>query len=97
MYGYSQGNGGGSAKADVERLVYERDATAEHDVIATLGLLEQTIQILSGNHDLTRPRIQGDILTFIAFEIGANRLHNHSVAAVTGARAATLSMCADIR
>jgi len=41
LYGYSHGSGGGSAKADVERLVDKRDATAEHDVIEVFGLLEE--------------------------------------------------------
>lgn len=43
LYGYNHGNGGRSAKTDRDRLVRKRHATAEHDVIATLGLLEEAL------------------------------------------------------
>jgi len=46
-----------------------------HDVITTLRLLEDNEQILIGEDDLSRTRVDRDELTFVAREICANRLH----------------------
>ena len=54
----SQGSGCGSAKADVDRLVGVRDATAHRNVVTALGLFEHHARVLVGEHDLCGRRLQ---------------------------------------
>lgn len=52
-----------------------------HDYMVTsLRLREHDKQVLVGEDDLACTRIDRYVLTFIAFEIGANRLHSAIVA-----------------
>ena len=74
------------AEVVADRLVGVGDAASHGYVVAALGLAQDHMRVLVGDHDLARAPIDRDPLAFVAGEVGMDPFQGQSHADILASR-----------